>query len=317
MAVVDHATSVANESVSDGNNESLTTKSPTLDFFTTGTVRIRPMMRSQPANGYPIIRRLRSVCDRQWTQPLPIGVFLIRHQEGLFLFDTGQSPCCNDAGYFPRAALFNKLLSEFVVEPEDGIVQQLARHGVKPTDLKAVVLSHLHHDHAGGLEDLIAAAPDLPVYVSREHWQAFGEHPFFAGMEGATPNRWPKNFSPKIIDYQDRPVGPWKESYPLTSDGKIVAVDTSGHVAGHLALIVDGESKTGEATTYFLPGDATYGMDVLDREEPDGINDNPLRALQSLKLMKEFARQNEVVVLPSHDIDTPRFLAERVVYRPK
>ncbi|OBT72531.1 hypothetical protein VF21_10474 [Pseudogymnoascus sp. 05NY08] len=161
------------------------------------------MMRSQPASGYPIIRRLRSVCDRQWTHPLPVGVFLIRHPEGLFLFDTGQSPCCNDTGYFPRAALFNKVLSNFTIEPSDGIVQLLSQQGVKPTDLKAVILSHLHNDHAGGLEDLIAAAPDLPVYVSREHWKAFGEHPFFAGMEGATPNHWPKDFSPKIIDYED------------------------------------------------------------------------------------------------------------------
>lgn len=275
------------------------------------------MMRSQPASGYPIIRRLRSVCDRQWTHPLPVGVFLIRHPEGLFLFDTGQSLCCNDAGYFPRVALFNKVLSNFTIEPSDGIVQLLSRQGVKPTDLKAVILSHLHNDHAGGLEDLIAAAPDLPVDVSREHWKAFGKHPFFASMEGATPNHWPKDFSPKIIDYEDQPVGPWKKSYPLTSDGKIVAVDTSGHVAGHLALLVFGESGTGEATTYILPGDATYGIDVLDKEEPDGINDDPVRALQSLKLIKEFARQTDVVVLPSHDTDTPRFLAEGVVYRPK
>ncbi|OBT90869.1 hypothetical protein VE02_00483 [Pseudogymnoascus sp. 03VT05] len=243
-------------------------------------------MRSQPASGYPIIRRLRSVCDRQWTHPLPVGVFLIRHPEGLFLFDTGQSPCCNDAGYFPRAALFNKMLSNFTIEPSDGIVQLLSRQGVKPTDLKAVILSHLHNDHAGGLEDLVAAAPDLPVY-------------------------------PKIIDYEDRPVGPWKKSYPLTSDGKIVAVDTSGHVAGHLAHLVFGESGTGVATTYILPGDATYGIDVLDKEEPDGINDDPVRALQSLRLIKEFARQTDVVVLPSHDTDTPRFLAKGVVYRPK
>ncbi|KFY26122.1 hypothetical protein V491_01466 [Pseudogymnoascus sp. VKM F-3775] len=214
-------------------------------------------------------------------------------------------------------ALFNKFLSAFTIEPSDGIVQQLGRQGVKPTDLKAVILSHLHNDHAGGLEDLVAAAPDLPVYISREHWKAFGEHPFFAGMEGATPNHWPRNFSPKIFDYQDQPVGPWEKSYPLTSDGKIVAVDTSGHVAGHLALVVYGESGTGEATTYLLPGDATYSIDVLDKEEPDGINDDPARALQSLRLMRQYARQTDVVVLPSHDANTPRFLAERVVYQPK
>lgn len=273
-------------------------------------------MRSQPASHFPLLRRLRSLCDRQWTPHLPVGVFLIHHREGIFLFDTGQSPCCNDAGYFPRAALFNKRLSNFNIGADDGIIQQLNRQGLKPTDLKAVILSHLHNDHAGGLEDLISAAPDLPIYVSREHWKAFGERPFFASIEGATPNHWPKNFSPQIIDFENQPVRPWKQSFSLTSDGKIVMVDTSGHVPGHLSLVIYGESGNGEPTTYFLPGDATYGLDVLNREEPDGINDDPLRALQSLRLIKEFARQTEVVVLPSHDPDTPRLLAERRIYRP-
>jgi glyoxylase-like metal-dependent hydrolase (beta-lactamase superfamily II) len=183
--------------------------------------------------------------------------------------------------------------------------------------LKAIILSHLHNDHAGGLEELLAAAPDLPVYVSSEHWKAFGEHPLFASIEGATPNHWPKGFSPRLIDYENRPIGPWGQSHSITSDGQIAAVDTSGHVPGHLSLVITGESDNGEPTTYVLTGDAAYGIDVLDREEPDGINANPARALETLRLIKEFGRRAEIVVLPSHDPDTPRLLAERVMYRPK
>ncbi|KAJ6137344.1 hypothetical protein N7471_003830 [Penicillium samsonianum] len=288
-----------------------------LTFLTTGTVRIRPSMRSQPVSKFAIFRRLRSLCDKTWTEPLPVGVFLIRHPEGLFLMDTGQSPCCNDAGYFPRLALFNGLLSKFTIERQDGVLEQLHKLGIKATDLKAVILSHLHNDHAGGLEDLVAEAPDLPIYVSREHWNAFGEHPIFASMEGATPNHWPKEFSPKIVDLQDRPLGPWKQSYPVTEDGRIVIVDTSGHVPGHISLVIYGDGEDGQSqVTYFLPGDATYGLDLLDKEQPDGINDDPMRAHQTLKTIKEFAKETDVVVLPSHDIDTPRLLADRVVYRP-
>lgn len=289
-----------------------------LTFLSTGTVRIRPSMSSQPANNWPLLRRIRSLCDRNWTESLPVGVFLIRHPEGLFLFDTGQSPCCNDSGYFPRVALFNGLLSQFTIEHKDGIVEQLQRLGIRATDLKGVILSHLHNDHAGGLEDLIAEAPDLPIYIGREHWRAFGEHPFFASMEGATPNHWPKDFSPKIIDLLDKPLGPWKQSYPLTDDGRIVIVDTSGHVPGHIGVVVysDNEGEEKKRVTYFLPGDATYGIEFLEKEQPDGINDDPLRALKTLQTIKQFARESEVVVLPSHDVDTPRLLAEQIVYRP-
>ncbi|KAI9924239.1 hypothetical protein ASPWEDRAFT_174106 [Aspergillus wentii DTO 134E9] len=287
----------------------------TLTFLTTGTVRIRPSMRSQPANSYTLIRRLRSLTDRNWTEPLPVGVFIIHHPDGPILFDTGQSPCCNNSGYFPRVAIFNSVLSEFTIQHEDGIVEQLAEEGIKPSDLQAIVLSHLHNDHAGGLEDLAKAAPEVPIYISKPHWKAFGEHPFFASIEGATPAHWPENFSPRIYDFHDRTVGTWKQSYPITADGKIVAVDTSGHVPGHVALIVYGSSD-GKETTYLLPGDATYGLDLLDKEEPDGINDDPMRALESLKLMKEFATMEDVVVLPSHDVNTPRLLKDSVVYRP-
>ncbi|KAJ5920838.1 hypothetical protein N7466_009164 [Penicillium verhagenii] len=289
-----------------------------LTFLTTGTVRIRPSMSSQPASNWPLFRRIRSLCDRSWTKPLPVGVFLIRHPEGLFLFDTGQSPCCNDSGYLPRIALFNGLLSQFTIEPKDGIVEQLHRMGIKPTDLKGVILSHLHTDHAGGLEDLIAKAPVLPIYISREHWKAFGEHPFFASLEGATPNHWPKNFSPKIIDLLDKPLGPWKQSYPLTEDERISVVDTSGHVPGHISVVIYSNkgSDQKKRVTYFLPGDATYSIEFLEKEQPDGINDDPMRALKTLQVIKQFARESEVVILPSHDVDTPRLLAEQVVYRP-
>ncbi|KAJ0413901.1 beta-lactamase-like protein [Aspergillus carlsbadensis] len=289
-----------------------------ITFLTAGSVRIRPSMRSQPATSFALTRRLRSLCDRRWTDPMPVGVFLLQHAtEGTYLFDTGQSPCCNDRGYFPRAALFNSLLSEFTIERGEGIVSQLARRGIRATDLTGVILSHLHNDHAGGLEDLVAEAPDLRVYISREHWDAFGKRPLFASFEGATPNHWPEPFTPTIVDFADAPLGPWKQSFTLTSDGSLVLVDTSGHVPGHMALVVRSYSEEDKKpVTYFLPGDATYGIDVLDREEPDGINDDPMRALQTLRRIKEFARQGEVVVLPSHDRDAPRLLAERVVYRP-
>ncbi|KAL3464791.1 beta-lactamase-like protein [Aspergillus heterothallicus] len=252
-----------------------------ITFLTTGTVRIRPLMRSQPPEGYAIMRRLRSILDTRWTEPIPVGVFLIRHPEGLFLFDTGQSPCCNNQGYFPRAGLFNNRLSQFAIERSDGILEQMHARGIRASDLKGVIPSHLHNDHAGGLEDLVREATDLPIYISREHWAAFGERPLHASLEGATPNHWPSPFTPRIVDFhEDRPLGPWKGSFPVTRDGRLAIVDTSGHVPGHIALVVSCPSESGEGTdtTYLLPGDALYGINVLDREEPDGINDDPMRA---------------------------------------
>lgn len=38
----------------------------------------------------------------------------------------------------------------------------------------AVVLSYLHRGHAGGLTELARGVLDVPVYVGRAHWEAFG-----------------------------------------------------------------------------------------------------------------------------------------------
>ncbi|KAE8385679.1 beta-lactamase-like protein [Aspergillus alliaceus] len=289
-----------------------------LTFFSTGTLRIRPTMRSQSASSFALLRRIKSLCDRRWTEPFPVGVFLIRHPEGLFLMDTGQSPRCIDTGPPPRLALFKGRHSEFTIQRQEGILEQLHKHGIRAADLKSVILSHHHKDHIGGLHDLLTEAPNLPVYISRQNWEAFGKHPLLASMEGATSNPWPKCFTPRKIDFESHPVGPWQQSYPLTEDGKIVIVDTSGHAPGHISVIVygDDESEGGGKVTYFLPGDATFSLDLLEKEDPGGVNEDPKRAVQTLKTINEFARGTDVVVLPSHDTTTPQLLADRAVYRP-
>ncbi|KAK7421447.1 hypothetical protein QQX98_002145 [Neonectria punicea] len=293
------------------------TKAVGLTFLTTGTVQIRASQQGQPiSNRNVTMRRFRTLTDRQWSGELPIGVFVISHPDGPILFDTGESPMCNSAGYYPMWSP-TKMFAFVMIAEGDGIVNQLKANGIEPRALQAIVLSHLHGDHAGGLEALAEEAPDVPIFVGNEHWIAFGKHPFWATLQGCTPQHWPKDFAPKTLDFSDAAVGPWKQSHKITPDGKVVAVETPGHVPGHLSLVVYGDNDDGTTTTYFLTGDATYGIDLLDKEEPDGINDNPIVAFQSLKQIKEFASHTDVVVLPSHDVDTPRLLRDRVVYKPK
>ncbi|KAK3901705.1 beta-lactamase-like protein [Staphylotrichum tortipilum] len=284
-----------------------------VSFFSTGTVQIRLSMKSQPiSNQWVIKRRLRSFLDRGWTDPLPIGVFLISHPNGPILFDTGESTHHNEPGFLPRWAP-TSMLATTKISHDEGIVTQLRSRGIEPASLQAVVLSHLHGDHAGGLLELATAAPDVPIYTSKEHWDAVGKTRHFnANVQGFFPQHWPVGFKPRLLEPTENPVGPWKKSTKVTADGKVVAVDTPGHVPGHVSLVVYGD----DGTTYFLPGDATYGVDLLDREEPDGINDDPQTAFKSLRMIKQFARETDVVVLPSHDPDVARLLQEKVVYKP-
>lgn len=293
----------------------------TLTFLSTGSVRARQSLKSQPMSNHSVLmRRLRSLTDCQWSEELPIGLFVIHHPDGPILFDKGDSPLWNTPGYHSILSV-TKFVSHVTIGPEDGVLSQVRAHGIDPTTLQAIVLSHLHGDHTGGLKDLAEAAPRVPFYVSREHWEAFGEHQTYAKTQGCTPQHWPESFAPKMLQFEDCAVGPWKQSAKVTADGQILAVHTPGHIPGHISLVVfshehEGTSATPTTITYFLAADASYAIDLLDKEEPDGINDDPMTALQSIRMIKEFSRERDVVVLPSHDPNTPRLLRDRVVYKP-
>ena len=46
-------------------------------------------------------RRLAMILDRDWTQPLPIYTYLIEHDEGLLLLDSGECARSAKPGWFP------------------------------------------------------------------------------------------------------------------------------------------------------------------------------------------------------------------------
>jgi N-acyl homoserine lactone hydrolase len=89
----------------------------------------------------------------------PYFFYLVEHPRGRVLFDTGLHPEIRT----DFAARMGTAAGAFPIDMhEDGdVVGQLARLGLRPTDIDAVVPSHLHFDHAGGLEFVRHA----PVYV--------------------------------------------------------------------------------------------------------------------------------------------------------
>ena len=267
-----------------------------------GMIRIRPSLRAGDMSLPVWRRRLAILLDGDWTQPLPIYAYLIEHDEGLLLLDTGECARSTRPGWFPSWNPFFRLVVDIRVEPQDEIGSQLRSRGIDPReDLKHVVLSHLHHDHADGLSDFQGA----DIIVSDENYRA--SRGFRGAALGAVPSRWPSWFSPHRVTLTGPPVSSFEATFPLTADGSVFAVPTPGHMPGHLSVVVRAEE-----VTYFLTGDATYDESLLKQRVVDGAAGNIGASLDTLDRIAAFARDEPTVLLPAHDPLAEQRLQDRI-----
>jgi N-acyl homoserine lactone hydrolase len=106
---------------------------------------------------------------------IPVAFFLIKHPKGNILFDTGDNDkIIQDQTYWgPLAAMLDK-----GVNADLAIDTQLAKVGVKPSDINYVILGHMHLDHAGN----VGKFPSATIIVQRDEIEnAFWPKPGTAG----------------------------------------------------------------------------------------------------------------------------------------
>ena len=249
--------------------------------------------------GHGLARRIAPLFDAEWSEWLPVNAYAIEHRDGVILVDTGVS-----AGVkrLPRWHPYFRSCVRFSIEPEQEAGAQLKALGVAATDIKRVVLTHLHIDHDGGL----GAFPSSEILVSP------GELARAAGaagrLRGYLPQRWPKAFDPKPLILDDSPYGPFPRSKRLTADGAIVAVATPGHTRDHLSVIVEDDDRT-----VFIAGDASYNEETMLKGTIDGVSDNEHQAAATLAAIRSFVETRPTVYLPAHDPESTQRLADRRV----
>lgn len=264
----------------------------------TGTVAVK---RSQPEGSRRARRNPAAVLvDRRWTEPLPILAWLIEHPEGPIVVDTGETARAQEPGYHPSWHPYFRLAVREWVRPEEEIGPQLRRLGVAPEDVRRVIVTHFHTDHAGGLGHF----PHSEIVTSRG---AFEEARGLAGkVRGFLPQHWPAGFAPTLVDFDDGPFGPFPQSQALTAAGDVRLLPTPGHTAGHASVAVeDGD------TVMFLAGDASYTQALMLAARPDGVAPKPAQAVETLARIRRLAAERPTVYLPSHDPDAERRLAAR------
>lgn len=253
--------------------------------ITLGEVRVRP--KNIEGTGTPMLWW--TLTARTWSPWLPVHAFVIEHERGLVLFDTGQNPdSLTDPDYYPGGLLgwVYRRQAQFRVPAEQTLEAQLADLGFAPRDITHVVLSHLHQDHAGNL----APFADVPVYASEDELALLEQKT--PELHGVLSHRIPPAgvaLTPVAFADDDR--------FDLFGDGTLVMVPTPGHTPGSMSLMV---SPT-DAAPLLLVGDVTYDPALMARGIVPDVG-NRAAQLETARVIADLQVQRPGLrVLAAHD----------------
>ena len=267
----------------------------------TGTVAVKSRQREGKGRGKP--RLVNTFLDRQWTDPLPILAWVVEHPEGVIVVDTGETASTSEPGYFPRWHPYFRTGVREWVTPEQEIGPQFEQLGIQPGDVRWLVMTHLHTDHAGGLHHFRKSE----ILVSRVELETAGGR--MGRIRGYLNNRFPDWFRPRALDFRTKAVEPFPESITLTKAGDVQLVPVPGHTAGQLAVIVEED----DGRSIFIAGDSSYTEDTMLRGAVDGIAPDEHAARITLDRIRTYAAMSPTVYLPSHDPESTARLSDRRV----
>jgi len=164
--------------------------------------------------------------------PESIGVYLVDTDDGPALFDCGPSSTI------------------------EALETGLAANGLELTDVRHLLLSHIHLDHAGAAGSLVRKSPDLTVWVSpvgRAHL-----------IDPSRLERSARRLYGDMFDPLWGELAPVPEENVRVADGDVLGWDafpTPGHASHHVSYLRDGTLLAGDATGVRMPG-ASYVLPV-------------------------------------------------------
>jgi glyoxylase-like metal-dependent hydrolase (beta-lactamase superfamily II) len=212
---------------------------------------------------------------------VPVPFFLIRHPQGDVVVDGGNPLAVARDPHAHWGALAD--VFEAHMTEEQHCVAQLRRLGVEPDSVGHVVQTHLHIDHTGTLGHF----PNASIVVHARELQAAraAKDPLATGYVRA--------------DY-DRPGLSWQLTdggLDLFADGTIRLLETPGHSAGHMSLLLDLD----ETGPVLITADAADNRGQWDGREPTRALASREDAQRSLEHLHKVAEDTGALLVLGHD----------------
>lgn len=263
--------------------------------LTLGEVQIRP--KNIAGTGTPMLWW--TLTARTWTAWLPVHAFVIEHEHGLLLFDTGQHPASQtDPDFYPRGLLgwVYRRQARFRVLEHHGLEAQLAAVGHPLAAITQVAISHLHQVHAGNLD----ALPTVPALVHPAELTLLAERrPELHGVltrHLPTATLRPAPFTP-TADAGDPALAAFDEACDVFGDGSVVLLPTPGHSRGSMSALI----RRADAAPLLLVGDATYDPALLLHDIVPDVGDRAAQLETGRRIQNLLAALPTLRILAAHD----------------
>ncbi|MDM5338467.1 N-acyl homoserine lactonase family protein [Fictibacillus enclensis] len=219
----------------------------------------------------------------------PVYTVLIDHPEGKILFDTACNP--NSMGPDGRWGQATQAMFPISMGEECYLHNRLEQLNVRPEDIKYVVASHLHLDHAGCLELFTNATIIVHEDELNGTLQSYARNQKEGAYIWADIDAWIKN------NLQWRTVKRSDDNLQLAEGIKILNFG-SGHAWGMIGLHIHMPESGG----IILASDAVYTSESFGPPiKPPGIIYDSLGYANAVEKIRRIAQETNSQVWFGHD----------------